>query len=92
MLTKSFRLVKALQNKSRFFSLASSSSTTSSESSSIPVSSSLLTSSSNPSVRTPREADVIPARKLIKPRKRPTQMQRPTEQLVRIIYVTILIV
>jgi hypothetical protein len=35
---------------------------------------------------------VIPARKLIKPRKRPTQMQRPTEQLVCIIYVTILIV
>ena len=30
-----------------------------------------------------REVDVLPTRKLIKPRKRPSQMQRPTEQLVR---------
>jgi hypothetical protein len=30
-----------------------------------------------------REVDVLPTRKIIKPRKRPSQMQRPTEELVR---------
>jgi len=46
------------------------------------------TSSSTSSVikTTPREIDVLPTRKLIKPRKRPSQMQRPTEQLVRTLF------